>query len=367
MHKVTLTGQPGGSILAVMVVWNGINYLADAVESVLKELGPDNSLLIVDNASTDGSYEYILENYKQVAVLQTHENLGGAGGFSAGMHAALEFEECEYIWLLDNDIVAEHNALEPLIALLESKPRAAAAGSQLCLYRQPNTIQAIGGMYTAWLGDVRGNHYNEFRITDDSPLEVDYLAACSVLVRRSALQEVGVFSDLFIFFDDVDWCLRAAKKGYSLWAVPASVVRHDFGGAKATVPWREYYRKRNKLYCLDAHPPTQSGRAALLLYLCYINYLNFYHRLAGDRLYARVYKLALDDFLQLKMGKKNLSEFPFVQPFQNGDRPIRRCTSRLIGLMAGSLKGIFDAVRYLLFRQRQDAGHLEFFLVHAKE
>jgi len=126
-----------------MVVYNGMQYIKEGIESVLAVLGPENSLLVVDNSSQDGSFEYVAQNFPQVAILQTHDNLGGAGGFSAGMQVALDTDGVEYVWLLDNDIVVEPGALEPLLQCLREQPKAAAAGSQICLISDPNSVQEL--------------------------------------------------------------------------------------------------------------------------------------------------------------------------------------------------------------------------------
>jgi GT2 family glycosyltransferase len=305
VHHTTLYGKPKGEVLGVMVVYNGIRYLKKALDSVLAELKSPYALLIVDNSSTDGSFEYIRSNFPDVPVLRTHENLGGAGGFSAGMQVAIETPDCEYVWLLDNDIIAEANSLPPLLDCLQKRKGAVAAGSQLCLYDEPEVVQAIGGMYTPWLGNIRGNHFGERRKYNVANTEVDYLPACSLLVRKKALREIGFFADVFIFFDDVDWCLRAKKMNHTLWCVPQSVVLHDFSGFKPLVPWREYYRKRNKLYCLSTHPPSILGYGSLFIYLCFVNYLAMVHRASGTSSIGNFYQLALSDFLNGIRGKRN--------------------------------------------------------------
>ncbi len=110
----SLNRAPDGEVIAVMVVWNGLSFLAEGIASVLRELRPQDDLLIVENGSTDGSAEWLRQNHPDVARLQTGCNLGGAGGFNAGMSIALRCPRCRYLWLLDNDIIVEPGALPPL-------------------------------------------------------------------------------------------------------------------------------------------------------------------------------------------------------------------------------------------------------------
>lgn len=315
MHKVTLYGEPKGRVIAVMVVYNGMEFLQAGIESTLAELGPDNSLLVVDNDSTDGSFEFVRENYPEVCVLQTHDNLGGAGGFSAGMQVACEVDDAEFVWLLDNDIVVEDGALPPLIKCLEQHINAAAAGSQICLYNDPHTVQELGAKYSHWLGNIKGVYRGEARRTGLKPFEVDYTAACSTLARKNVIQKIGRFSDIFIFYDDIDWALRAKAAGYSIWAVPNSVIRHNYSGLKPIQPWREYYRKRNRLLCLNTFPPLRSRLGALYIYLAYLNSIISFHHLAGSAALANAYARAREDYLAGKLGKRDLDEFDtFVLP-----------------------------------------------------
>ncbi|HHB13239.1 MAG TPA: glycosyltransferase family 2 protein [Chromatiales bacterium] len=307
MAEQRLTRQPRGDTIAVMVVWNGRRFLERAVGSVLAELDDRDDLLVVDNGSTDGSFEFLQQHFPQVAVLETGDNLGGAGGFSAGMRVALQDPGCRQVWLLDNDIEVEPGALGALQAVLDDDPAVAAAGSQLCLYDDPMQIQEIGSRYTPWLGALQQLHHGEHRLPPETPpLVADYLPACSLLVRREIVERIGPFrEEFFIFYDDVEWSLRAGATGGVLKGVPGSVVRHCYGGSKETVPWREYYRKRNRCACLDLHPPPYGGRLALLLYLGYLNYRIRFLQRQGDGLLAQIYRQARDDFLARRFGRRD--------------------------------------------------------------
>jgi len=307
MVEGRLSRRPQGRVIAVMVVWNGRRFLERAVSSVLAELGEEDDLLVVDNGSTDGSGEFLRERFPQAAILATGENLGGAGGFSAGMRAALRDEGCRQVWLLDNDIEAEPGALSALREALDADAGVAAVGSQLCLYDDPERVQELGSRYSPWLGALRQVHHGEPRLAPDSPPRaVDYLPACSLLVRRDALERAGLFrEEFFVFYDDVEWSLRIRAQGGVIKAAPGSVVRHCYGGGKETVPWREYYRKRNRCACLSLFPPRLGGRLALLIYLMHVNSLARFFRLQGDETLSGVYERALEDYLARRFGRRD--------------------------------------------------------------
>ncbi|BAN69955.1 glycosyl transferase family 2 [endosymbiont of unidentified scaly snail isolate Monju] len=309
-------------MIAVMVAWNGRPFLETAIPSVLEALGEHGELLVVENGSTDGSFDFLRARFPDVAVLQTGENLGGAGGFSAGMRVALEDPECHHVWLLDNDILVEPGALEPLLDALSSAPDIAAAGSQLCLYDRPDTVQELGSRYTPWLGALEQQHAGRSRLpADASPREVDYLAACSLLIRSDILRQHGLFHEaLFVFYDDVEWSLRVRRAGHRLLAVPASVVRHCYGGDRPTVPWREYYRKRNRCICLRLEPPRRGRLLALYFYLVYVSALAHYLARQGDPVLAGIYRQALDDFDNGRLGRRDIVR-PATAPLPCPKRP----------------------------------------------
>jgi len=141
-----------------------------------------------------------------------------------------------------------------------------------------------------------------------------------MLIRKTSLKEIGRFNDQFIFYDDVDWSLRARELGYSLWAVSDSVIRHNFSGLQPKVPWREYYRKRNRAYCLAKHPPARLGRVILWIYICYLHYLRGCPKLPGDRSLTTAYNLALKDFLGDIRGKNTqVHELQAVEESETSD------------------------------------------------
>ena len=324
MTTPNLTRSPDGEVIAIMVVWNGLPFLPEGVASALRELTPQDDLLIVENGSTDGSAEWLGQHYPDIAVLQTGRNLGGAGGFNAGMAVALRCPRCRYVWLLDNDIIVEPGALPPLLNQLANQPNAAAAGSQICLYQQPDTVQEIGALLSPWLGALQQRGAGGPRQSSEQPpASVDYLAACSLLIRAETLRAIGLFPNFFIYYDDVEWSQRVQRAGWTLWAVPASVIRHHFSGLKPIVAWREYYRKRNRTVFLALYPPRRGRQWALLVYLTHLHHLILHTRWRGHTLFHQTYAAALQDALSGQLGARALPPPPqaasLPSPLQTGD------------------------------------------------
>lgn len=345
--------------IAIMVNWNGKAYLQASLSSVLSELAFHNGkLLLVDNDSSDGSAEFVRQNFPEVFIFETGENLGGAGGFSTGMNLALQCDQCEYIWLLDNDIVVEKNALRPLIDCLLANTKAGAAGSQICLYDKPETIQEIGAHISPWLGGLKQCFSGQIRLTvETKPWTVDYIAACSVLIKRECLEQVGVFGNFFLFYDDVEWGLRTKRLGWSLWGVPASVIRHQFSATKPTLAWREYYRKRNRLTVLLMYPPQKGSYGASLIYLWFLSYLVLANKWRGYFSLYSAYLWARQDALQGKLGKRDLAILNDIE----SNKPIFQFPENVNEVLVDIGESAGDAL-FLMQKIRQANPSIDFYL-----
>jgi hypothetical protein len=145
---------------------------------------------------------------------------------------------------------------------------------------------------------------------------------------------------------------------------------HDFGGEKPLVPWREYYRKRNKLYCLSQHPPRKLGLVALFIYLVFLNLKIFYNRWAGSKLLSKTYDLALRDFLQRNYGKQDLSSIDLPVEVDNPSSSLLYWSYSkfilVVSLCLSSLKAIGDFVLFRPWNRTEPVPLLEFQVEHVQ-
>lgn len=183
------------------------------------------SVLLVDNASARPLAE--LESPPGLALehLRLDENRGGSGGFNAGMARVLTTgipcDAGELIWLLDSDVRVEPGALAPLLAALDADEDLVAVASTLCDPASGEPFEAGGFV------DRRTGEYIQPPPPPGGLVECEYAAACSLLVRRDAVERAGPMRDVFLSGDDVEWCVRLVRAtGGRLAAVPASRVRY---------------------------------------------------------------------------------------------------------------------------------------------
>jgi rhamnopyranosyl-N-acetylglucosaminyl-diphospho-decaprenol beta-1,3/1,4-galactofuranosyltransferase len=244
-------------IYTVIVTHNRINLLLQCITAIQSQTLPPCKIIVVDNASTDGTGEalqQVVHDDQRVAQLRLEENLGGSGGFSEGIKYAASLGE-GWLWLMDDDALAEPTALEELV-------------------RHANTINDIYGSVAideqkesnllCWPLSLIGLNSRDKRITYSDFLpslaKVNGLPFLGFFIHTSLVQKIGFpEKDFFISGDDMEYCLRARLAGSDLWAVGNSHIRHplpqrtDLNLLVITIPvltlspWKRYYDTRNRL------------------------------------------------------------------------------------------------------------------------
>ncbi len=287
-------------ILVIAVTFNKKEYVANLLKS-LKEIDYKNFVVVVvDNASTDGTAEYLEGHFPDIIVIKNSENTGGSGGFNTGLEYAFEQEGYEYYWLLDNDVVVSKDAIKHLVTTLQKDKDIAIAGSQMCQLDNPEVTNEVGAYVDFHNGHlVLNRHLTRKRNNAAGIFDVDYVAAASMLVRADVAKKAGLWEDFFIHFDDVDWCLRIKKMGYKIVGVAESVIWH-LSAAEKPITWQQYYDARNMLYLLRTHG-TKKDVARFLRRKC----LQAIHsEFKGLTPVAKLILDAIEDFLRGKKGKK---------------------------------------------------------------
>jgi GT2 family glycosyltransferase len=290
-------------IAVVIVTWNKKEYILALLTSLRAIDFPGWELFVVDNQSSDGTVEAIQADFPFVHCIVAPENLGGCGGFNTGLCAVLELGGFDYVWLLDNDVEVEPGALALLIHVLENHPDAALAGSHMLQLDFPSTTNEIGANVNLARGQLLLRcHETPEVLHGDEVYDVDYVAAASMLVRFCALQEVGIWDDLFIHYDDVDFCLRMKAAGWRVLACAGSRIYHLSAKSKR-LTWVFYYDLRNILYLQNKY----GGFGAWHFIKFFVLYAWFSVRdeWSGKTYYGQLAYRATRDFYLGKMGKAN--------------------------------------------------------------
>jgi len=232
----------------VIVGWNARHYLELCLES-LTEAPPRRSMeiLVVDNASTDGSVEMVEARFPHVKLIRSPENLG----FAKGNNVAIRQCQGRYITLVNPDVIVLPGCLDALADFLDQNPKVGNVGPrvlnpdltlQSSCRRFPtlwNNFCSATGLVSVFKGSrfFAGEHM--FFFPHDRTLAVDVLVGCFSMVRREAFDAVGLLDeDLFMYGDDVDWCRRCWNAGWQVVFFPGAKAIHDRGKITAPYPVR---------------------------------------------------------------------------------------------------------------------------------
>ncbi len=251
----------------VIVSFNTRELLAACLASVFASLeahGPLAEVWVVDNASADGSAAMVAERFPQVRLVANDHN----PGFAAANNQALARCRGRYAMLLNPDTEVRGDALTTLVRFMDDTPAAGACGARLfhgdgrfqhSAFAFPTLAQIFLDFFPLnWrLTDSRLNGRYPRRLYErGQPFAVDHPLGAALLVRREAMDQVGLLDDgFFMYCEEIDWCLRIKRAGWGIYCVPrAEVVHHvaqstrQFRDAMFVALWRSRYRLFDKHY-----------------------------------------------------------------------------------------------------------------------
>lgn len=252
-----MTARP--RVAVVVLSWNGREETLACLRSLARVESEQLDVIVVDNASTDGSADAVAGEFPRVELVRNERNLGFAGGMNAGAARARE-QGAEHVVLLNNDTEVEPGFVEALVAEAERRPEAAALCSKILFDDPPGVIWYAGARFDPRRG-WQGRHDGYGR--PDGPefedvRETERACGAAMLVPLRVVDELGLFDEeLFAYAEDADWSLRAREAGYRLFVVPASRVRHKVSSATGGEgsAGALYYSVRNLLAVCERHAP----------------------------------------------------------------------------------------------------------------
>ena len=226
----------------IIVNYNSRNHLARCIESLSSMTNA--KIFVVDNASSDGSADYIELEYPDVQLIRSQTNLGFAQGCNQGAKSA----DSEYLAFLNPDTLVEEDWLEALIKALNTHPDACLATSQILQMDQPDRISACGNDIHI-SGLTLGRGMGQKRDSYPKVEEITAISGASFCIRSKYFNQIGGFDqDFFLYMEDTDLSLRMRLVGHRCLYVPQSVVYHDY---KLNInPRKTFYQERNRYLML---------------------------------------------------------------------------------------------------------------------
>ncbi|HUF37319.1 MAG TPA: glycosyltransferase family 2 protein [Anaerolineales bacterium] len=269
-------------VCTIIVNWNLRADTVECLRSLFAAGVPPGGVVVVDNGSTDGSVDAVRAEFGgKLDLIETGKNLGLAGGINSGLPAVLA-GETDWVFLLNNDTIVEPDLFERFADAVHAAPGIAVWGPRIVYHADPGRVWFLAERRIG--RSLLGRPVPETRLEpEDAPLAVraDFISGCAMLVRREVFERIGGFDEsLFLFAEEVDFCLRAARAGFKLAAAPRAGVRHKVSlSTDRDKPTARFLRIRNqvRVYRRYASVP---GRGFYFLFTL----LRALYHIAGDLL-----------------------------------------------------------------------------------
>ncbi len=298
-------------VCIIILNWNGKKDTIECLDSVRKIEYLNFKIILVDNASTDGSVEYIEKQYPEITIIQNKENMGFTGGNNVGIRKALQ-TDAKYFLLLNNDTIVDKNLITECVTEFQKNESVGIIGPKVVYYNNPENIWCAGCSYNEVIG--RSVMYGTFSKKKDFEKEeiVDWISFCVVMIKREVVEKIGVLDDdFFSSYEDLDFCLRAKKAGYLCAYTPNTVVKHkiarDWGGLDN--PVYIYYQVRNALLCMKKNRSAFGFFLYFMIFFCISIPKRSYKFIQQKKALNIIYEyMGFYDFMRGRHGKGVLSQ-----------------------------------------------------------
>lgn len=238
---------PYSRVVAVVVAYNRRDLLMEALAALVAQSRALDAIVVVDNASDDGSGEAVRESFPQVDLVTLERNTGGAGGFAAGMAHALQSHDPTWLWLMDDDTIASETAAAELLVAVDAQPRVTVAGSRV-IWTDGQDHPMNTPREKPFVSRVERSEAQSA-----GTLAVRSSSFVSMFVSAAAVRQWGLpIADYFIWNDDFEFSTRLLRHGRGIF-VPASVVVHKtklLGSTDLDPGERFFFEVRNKVWLM---------------------------------------------------------------------------------------------------------------------
>lgn len=288
-------------VTVVILNWNGWKDTVECLESLKRIKYPNFTVVVVDNSSKDDSIKKLREyskgeltveskffrttnknspvellefhenelsnvgndyigalnsfQNKIITLIKNDENHGFAEGNNIGIRFAMQHSDPDYILLLNNDTVVDPEFMTELVKKGESSENIGFVGAKTYFYHDENVLQDAGGGVVDFkhgvVREIGSNSADQGQY--NRSVEIDYVGGACLLCKRAVIETVGMLdSNFFMYWEDVNWCLRGYQKGYISAYSHRSMIWHKYGVSSES-SFKIYYLNRNRIYVIRQH------------------------------------------------------------------------------------------------------------------
>ena len=215
-------------ISIVVVSYNVSQLLDECLQSVARALqGIDGEVFVVDNHSVDDTVEMLREKHPEIRLIVNKENVG----FARANNQAIRLSEAEYVLLLNPDTVVYENTLRGVLDFMDQCPQAGGAGVRMLTREGQRAPESRRSIPTPWVSMLKmlgaTRRYYMSYLSWDEPGQIEVISGAFCLLRRKALDEVGLLGeDFFMYGEDIDLSYRLLKGGWQNWFLPYDIVHY---------------------------------------------------------------------------------------------------------------------------------------------
>ncbi len=246
-------------VSVVVVTYQSREYILPCLESLSRDQGK-LEIVVVDNASTDGTVEIVKERFPAVTIIQSPRNLGFAAGANLGIRHA---PPTPYVLLLNPDSIVSRYAIPTLVESAEADEQLGILGPQVfddlqrterypSCRRFPELTTAVFNPNSLWTKLFGSNRFSGSYLYYDYDLSrstsVDWVSGCAMLIRTKVLDDIGLFDEgFFFYYEDIDFCWRAKKAGWEVMYCPEASVVHFRSKSSEKVPFLTLLAKHRSM------------------------------------------------------------------------------------------------------------------------
>ena len=240
--------QPKVSVL--ILSYNGKHLLEDSVSTYLANDYPNFDVIIIDNGSTDGTKEYVEQNFPAAKLIRLDINRGYSGGFNFGCDFAFRQNDAKYVVITNNDVKVDNQLIKELVKVAETDPMIGFVTGKVYYYDQPDTLQTVGKYEhpVYWNGYHIGSKEKDTGKYEEVA-ERFFADDIFTLVSKKMYDEIGAYDENFRFqSEEYDWQARAKQKGYKIFYTPGAKIWHKESmtiGKQS--PFKAFYDARNPM------------------------------------------------------------------------------------------------------------------------
>lgn len=295
-------------VIIILLNWNRCADTLACLASLARLDYAAHQIVVVDNGSTDGSAAAVRVAFPTVTVIELAENQGYVGGNNAGLDYA-RTADADYALLLNNDTEVAPDFLSHLVQAAEADATVGIAGPTIYYFGQPDVVWSAGGLIDRQRGSTRMIGLGEVDRGQfgQAPRPVDFVTGCALLIKLSLVERIGPLDErFFAYFEETEWCLRAARAGYKIIQVPKARIWHKISPeARAASPMVHYYMTRNRLLFLQAARAGWRawGHTLFLDYLRTLSSWSLRPKWRGQRAQRNAMALAIWDYFTGHLGR----------------------------------------------------------------